>query len=104
MKKTKKLISGVIISLVAGSLSGCNKDELPPQPDEESCKEWEWDDDTGVWECDDSRSSYHGYYFLGGMFYQSKSKLTKSTAYKSYKSSSSFKGGFGSGSKGSYGG
>jgi hypothetical protein len=104
VKKTKKLISGVIISLVASSLSGCNDNDRPPQPDEDSCREWDWDDDAGVWECDDSRSSYHGHYFLGGLYYNSKSKLTKSPAYKSYKSSSSFKGGFGSGSKGSFGG
>lgn len=103
MNKTKKLITGIVLSLSTGVLSACG-DDLPPQPDEDSCSEWDWDDELGVWECDDSHSHYHGHYFYGGIFYKSRSDFKKSSAYKAYKSSSSFKGGIGSGSKGGFGG
>ena len=42
--------------------------------------------------------------FTVDCFSANKSALRNSAAYKSYKSSSSFKGGFGSGSKGGFGG
>lgn len=103
MKKTQWLITGVLTSLVAGTLSACS-DDLPPRPEDSSCTDWEWDDEQGVWQCDDHDSRYYGHYFYGGTYYPSKSSLLKSSAYKSYRSSSSFKGGFGSGSKGGFGG
>lgn len=104
VKKTHWLITGVITSLVAGSLAGCTQQDLPPEPDDNRCSDWDWDDEEGVWECDDRSSRHYGHFFYGGAFYKSKSSLLKSSAYKSYKSSSSFKGGFGSGSKGGFGG
>lgn len=103
MKKTQWLITGVLTSLIAGTLTGCSQ-ELPPKPDDNRCSDWDWDDEEGVWECDDTHSRYFGHYFYGGTFYKNKSALLNSSAYKSYKSSSSFKGGFGSGSKGGFGG
>ncbi|MBI0578859.1 hypothetical protein IEC97_15950 [Neobacillus cucumis] len=103
MKKTQWLITGVLTSLVAGTISGCSQD-LPPKPDDKRCADWEWDDDQGVWQCDDTHSGYYHHYYHGGSFFKSKSALHKSSAYKSYKSSSSFKGGFGSGSRGGFGG
>nr|WP_263323233.1 hypothetical protein [Neobacillus sp. Marseille-Q6967] len=103
MKKTHWLITGVITSLVAGTLTGCSQDR-PPEPDDDRCEDWDWDDEEGVWVCDDTTSRYHGHFFYGGMFYSSRSALLNSPSYKSYKSSSSFKGGFGSGSKGGFGG
>ncbi|KGM44621.1 hypothetical protein P9D43_10125 [Neobacillus niacini] len=112
MKKTQWLISGVLTSLMAGTtLAGCSQaQDLPPVPEDTDCADWEWDDDEGVWQCDDNRSSHYGHFFYGGMFFHSRSALLNSSAYKSYrssksyKSSSSFKGGFGSGSKGGFGG
>ncbi|OLS40491.1 hypothetical protein [Bacillus sp. MRMR6] len=103
MKKTQWLITGVLTSLMAGTLAGCGQD-LPPTPDDPSCSDWDWDDEQGVWQCDDTTSRHYGHFFYGGMFYRSKSALLNSSAYNSYKSSSSFKGGFGSGSKGGFGG
>jgi hypothetical protein len=103
VKKTQWLVTGVITSLVAGTLSACSND-LPPKPDDRNCRDWDWDDEQGVWQCDDTRSTYYGHYFYGGSYYRNKSSLLKSSSYKSYKSSSSFKGGFGSGSKGGFGG
>jgi len=103
VKKTQWLVTGVLSSLIAGTLSGCS-DDLPPQPDDPSCQDWEWDDDQGVWQCDDTHSSHYHHYYYGGGFFSNKSSLLKSSSYKSYRSSSSFKGGFGSGSKGGFGG
>ncbi|MFG6494073.1 aminotransferase yhxA [Fictibacillus sp. UD] len=105
MNKTKKLIASVSSASVAVMLSGCNDysaEELPPEPTDTECQDWEWDADDGVYECDDTNSRYFGSYFYGGKYYKGKSSLLKSSAYKSYKSSSSFKGG-GSGFGGSKG-
>lgn len=102
--KTKKMVTGVISSIIALSITGCSDEALPPKPDNVSCSDWEWDDDLGVWRCDDSSSSHHGSYFHSGKSYKNKSSLIKSADYKSYSSSSSFKGGFGSGTKGGFGG
>jgi hypothetical protein len=103
VKKTQWLITGVLTTLVTGTLSGCS-DDLPPKPEDTACADWDWDDEQGVWQCDDNDSRYYGHFFYGGSYYRSKSSLLKSSGYKSYKSSSSFKGGFGSGTKGGFGG
>jgi hypothetical protein len=103
VKKTQWLITGVLTTLVTGTLSGCS-DDLPPKPEDTACADWDWDDEQGVWQCDDNNSRYYGHFFYGGAFYRSKSSLLKSPSYKSYQSSSSFKGGFGSGTKGGFGG
>lgn len=111
MGKTRKVMAGITTTALTIGLVGCgsNNADVPPPPNDQSCDDWEWDDDDGIWECDDSRSSFFGYYFLAGKYYKNKSSLVKSDAYKSYKNSSSFQGGkkkssgFGSGSK-SFGG
>ena len=95
MNKTKKLIAGVSSASVAVMLSGCNDQaqELPPEPTDTECQDWEWDEDDGVYECDDTNSRYFGYYFFGGRYFSGTSSLLKNPKYKSYKKSSSFKGG-----------
>jgi hypothetical protein len=106
LKKTKKLLAGVSTSaLVLSSLAACgdNYADLPPVPEDSECGDWEWEDDEGVWECDDRNSPYFGYFFFGGKRFKTKSMLKSNKSYQNYRSSSSFKGGFGSGSK-SYGG
>ncbi|MDP7978379.1 hypothetical protein [Bacillus multifaciens] len=103
MTKTKLLVTGVLSSLMAGTLSGCTKD-LPPKPNDRSCSDWDFDDELGVWRCDDNHSSYHGHYYYSGNYYQNKSTFKSSPEFKSYQSSSNFKGGIGSGSKGGSGG
>ncbi|MCF6137331.1 hypothetical protein [Pseudalkalibacillus berkeleyi] len=103
--KTKKLMTGVLSTVVATSMTGCgNQQSLPPEPDDPNCDEWEWEAEDGVYECEDFDSDYNGYLFYAGAYYMTKSKLKKSSAYKKYRSSKSFKGGFGSGSKGGFGG
>jgi hypothetical protein len=103
VNKTKKLIAGISTASAAVILSGCNNyqtQDIPPEPTDTECQDWEWDADDGVYECDDTNSHYFGHYYHGGKFFKSKSSLLKSSSYKSYKSSSSFKGGssgFGSG-------
>lgn len=104
VSKTKKLITGAVASIFAVGLTGCSDPGLPPPPDNLECNDYEWDDDLGVWECDDYDSRYYGHFFYGGKVFSSKSSLLKSQTYKSYKSSSSFRGGFGSSSKGGFGG
>lgn len=103
MTKTKWLVGGVVTSLMTGTLFGCAQD-LPPKPNDNSCSDWDWDDELGVWQCDDSSSGYRGHYFYGGRYYQNKSNFKNSSAFKSYQSSAEFKGGIGSGSKGGFGG
>jgi hypothetical protein len=103
--KTKKLITGAVASIFVVGIAGCSDPDLPPPPENTDCNDWEWDDNLGVWECDDYDSRYYGHSYYGGKSYKSKSDLLQSQAYKSYKSSSSFKGGgFGSSSKGGFGG
>ncbi|WP_243385260.1 aminotransferase yhxA [Bacillus kexueae] len=117
LEKTKKLLTGIISATMVTSLTACSEDEeysLPPVPEDDSCTEWEWDMDDGVWECDDIDSPHFGYLYFMGKAYKSKSSLYGSSDYKAYKGSSSFKGstsgstskssGFGSGSKGGFGG
>ena len=36
-----------------------------PEPNDNSCSDWDWDDELGVWQCDDSSSGYRGHYFYG---------------------------------------
>ncbi|WP_332650444.1 aminotransferase yhxA [Lysinibacillus sp. 54212] len=111
MGKTQKIMIGVTTTALTLGLTGCGSStaELPPQPTDQECRDWDWDDDDGVWVCDDSTSTYRGHYFFGGRYYKDKNSLLKSSDYMSYKNGSSFKGGsqtssgFGSGSK-SYGG
>lgn len=110
MGKTRKIMLGVTTVLTMG-LVGCGSStaELPAKPTDRACDDWDWDDDQGVWVCDDHDSTHHGSYFYGGRYYKNKNALLMSTDYTNYKNSSSFKGGslsssgFGSGLK-SYGG
>lgn len=51
--KTKWLVGGVVTSLMTGTLFGCAQD-LPPKPNDKSCSDWDWDDELGVWQCDES--------------------------------------------------
>src|SRR6478752_1207274 len=73
-------------------------------PKDKSCDKWKWDEDTQTYYCSDSSSSHSGSYYHGGRYYGSKKQLTSSSAYKSFKSSSSYKYGIGSGSKGGFSG
>ncbi|MFZ3590064.1 hypothetical protein ACOI1C_12480 [Bacillus sp. DJP31] len=99
------MLGGITAAVVAGSLVGCQGADIPEQPNDPDCNEWEWDDDDGVYECEDTSSGYYGHYFYGGSYYRSKSALLGSSSYKNYKSSSSFQGGKGFGSgQSSYGG
>ncbi|MCS0788013.1 aminotransferase yhxA [Cytobacillus oceanisediminis] len=116
LTKTRKMMTGITSTALMLGLSGCGSEsqEIPPPPEDSSCTDWEWDEDDGVWECDDSRSSYYRHYYYGGQYFKNKTALYKSKDFLNYKSSSSFKGGsnsesgqkssgFGSGKK-SYGG
>ncbi|MDF2904350.1 MAG: aminotransferase yhxA [Bacillus sp. (in: firmicutes)] len=113
MSKTKKIIAGISTTAFAFGLTGCGNDtDIPPMPSNNACRDWEWDSDDGVWECDDENSSYFHHYYYGGSFYGTRSLLHKNKGFLNYKNSKSFKGGsnykkgssgFGSGSK-SYGG
>lgn len=109
--KTKKVMVGITTTALTFGLTGCGSSTaVGSPPNDQYCNDWEWDDDDGVWECDDSHSSYYGHYYYGGKYYKNKSSLINSSDYKSTKSSSSTvqggnktSSGFGSGSK-SYGG
>nr|WP_295970040.1 hypothetical protein [uncultured Bacillus sp.] len=108
MSKTKLLLTGIVSVAVIATMTNCsNESSQPERPDDPSCDEWEWDSDDGVWECDDEYSSHYGHSYYGGKYHTSKTSLHNDSSYKTYKSSSSFKGGssgFGTGSKGGFGG
>lgn len=95
------MMSGVITAALVSSLSACSGDR-PPKPADKNCDDWEWDNDTGTYYCDDHDSSYRGHYFYGGSYYSNKNALKTSPNYKSY--SSQYKSGIGSGFKGGFGG
>lgn len=106
MSKTKKALTGVTSAILVTGMAGCGDDSnLPPKPASDQCSDWDWDENLGVWVCDDDSSGYYRNYYYGGSFYRNSSALSKSSNYKSYSNSTSFKGssGFGSGSK-SFGG
>lgn len=147
MSKTRKVMSGISATALMMGLSGCNDNsqaipdrdwdqdsstgsgedwssdqgqDRPPVPEGTDCSDWEWDDEDGVWECDDNNSPYFGHYFFGGMFFANRALLYKSNDYMNYKKSPAFKGarldskyknksprgssGFGSGSRSTTGG
>ena len=111
MEKTKKMMVGISATALTLSIAGCDSSStsnLPPKPTDESCNDWEWSEEDGVWQCDESHSRHHGSYYYGGRYYKDKSELHSSSDYINYKNSDSFKAvksssGFGSGIK-SFGG
>lgn len=114
MGKTRKVMVGITTTALTMGLAGCSSGAAntpPSPPNNKDCDEWDWDQDDGVWECEDSHSNHYGHYYHGGSYYRSKNALLKSKKYIDYKKSSSFQGGsskksssgFGSGSK-SFGG
>ncbi len=93
-------MSGVVAAMTV-SLAACGSD-LPPEPTGTDCDDWDWDEETGTYYCDDDSSAHYlGYYYAGKLF-KNKSSLKKSSAYKSY--SKSYQSGIGSGTKGGFGG
>jgi hypothetical protein len=111
MNKTKRMMIGVLTTLMASSLVACNTNDesLPPRPNDQDCDDWEWDSDTGTYVCDDDDSTHYRHYYHGGSYYPSKRSLKKSPSYKSYQTTQEFqnraKSGIGSGTKGgSFGG
>lgn len=95
------MMAGVITAALVSSLAACGED-LPPEPTGTDCDDWDWDEETGTYYCDDYDSSYGGHYYYGGSYYSSKSKLKSNSSYKSY--ASQYKSGIGSGTKGGFGG
>ncbi|KUP05748.1 lipoprotein [Bacillus coahuilensis m2-6] len=100
MKKTTKLMTGVMAAMTM-TIAACGSD-IPPEPEDTDCLDWDWDEETGTYYCDDDDSPYYRSYFYGGRYFKSKSSLKESSSYKSY--SNSAKSGIGSGSKGGFGG
>ena len=92
LKKGKKLLTGISSIALIASMAGCSSNQTKA-PNDPECNDWEYDNDDGVWECDDSSSMRYGHSYYGGTYYDSKNNLHKSSAFKSSKSS-----GFGSGS------
>ncbi|MGP7818675.1 aminotransferase yhxA [Niallia sp. 01092] len=97
MGKTTKVMTGIISTAFMLNLAACNNQtdeeytttqKNPDPPSDANCDKWEWDDDDGVWECEDRHSSHYGHYFYGGSYYNSRSALHNSKYYKSPTSSS----------------
>lgn len=100
MTKTKNVLLGVTTTALTLVLAGCNSTNnysnnnqysngsIPPQPTDASCRNWDWDSDDGLWECDDQNSSHFGHYYYGGSYYRSVNGLLNSAAGNSYRNSS----------------
>ncbi|WP_156319797.1 aminotransferase yhxA [Bacillus sp. FJAT-18017] len=110
MKKTSKLMTAVSSTALALGLVGCSTSgsddwessagqtgDIPPMPENTDCGQWDWDEDDGVWECDDRNSSYFGHLFFAGMFFSNRSALYKNRDFVNYRNSPSFKGKTGTG-------
>lgn len=103
MEKTKKMLAGVLAATSMIALSACGEEQQrSAKPTATDCKDWEWDEDTGTYVCDDNRSTRSGHYYYGGQYYSSKNALKQSEDYKTYRAN--YKSGIGSGSKGGFGG
>lgn len=100
MEKTKKMMAGVVATVMTMSMAGCNDAALPPEPTGTDCDDWDWDDETGTYYCDDHDSRYFGGFFYAGRVFSSKSALRNSSDYKSY--FNGYKSGIGSGSRGGF--
>ncbi|QFT91101.1 hypothetical protein FIU87_20835 [Bacillus sp. THAF10] len=106
MTKTKKVLTSVSATIFALGMTGCGSEEdtLPEVPSDDRCQEYEWDNEEGVYVCDDDDSDYYRSYYHGGSFFKNKSALKNNSSYKSYRNSTTFKSntstskGFGSGS------
>ncbi|MGL4820826.1 MAG: hypothetical protein ACRC5C_12720 [Bacilli bacterium] len=67
-------------------------DSPPPYSEDNACTEWEWDEEQGVWICDDSDSpNYRGYYF-NNMFFATATLLMANSFYRNYSSSAAYRG------------
>lgn len=118
MKRSNKILSGLSAAVLTTSLAACGdgyeEASLPEEPTGYECDDWDWDDVTESYYCDDDRSPHYGSYFLLGSLFRSKSALKNSSSYKTYKAnggatgsgfnSGTSKSGLGSGSKGGFGG
>ncbi|MGM9986813.1 MAG: hypothetical protein ACI35O_06215 [Bacillaceae bacterium] len=120
MKKTDLMVKGLVTAVLGLSLTACSSQKpanvsKDVYPDDEECDDWEWDDELGVYGCDDSNSSRYGSYYYGGRYYDSKSALKADSKYQTYRStginkdvpkklSTSKSSGFGSGVKSTFGG
>ena len=100
MTKTKNVLLGVTTTALTLVLAGCNSTNnysssnqysngsIPPQPTDASCRDWDWDSDDGLWECDDRTSGNYGHYYYGGSYYKSVNGLLNSSAGDSYRKNS----------------
>jgi hypothetical protein len=102
MKKTKKALIGVTTAFAA-TLAGCGDDSanLPEKPQDAECSDWDFEEEEGVWVCDEQGSSRHGSYYYGGAYFATKNALKSNSNYQTYTQTPQFKSGFGSGTKSS---
>ncbi len=104
----RKMIIGIIsIGLLFAAFFGYkayNSSSKPAKPNDDRCDNWKWNEEEGVWVCDSTSSSYYRHFFYGGSYFSNRSALSSDPSYSSYKSSSTFKGGFSKGTSGGFGG
>ncbi len=92
--------------LVGTTLSGCGSDNAKAErPDDPDCDDYEYDNDEGVWYCDDSSSTHSGFFYWGGSYFASRALMHSAMRTKGYtprskdvKSYNSKTKGFGTGS------
>lgn len=111
MRKTNKLLTVLVGTILAGQLAGCTPDQtaLQPPPNIEGYdnRYWQWDEQDQEWEYNPpGGEDVQGFYYGGGFH---KSSIKNNPLFKSGSSSSksgilSKIGGFGSGSRGGFGG
>jgi hypothetical protein len=113
MKKTNKLLTGLIGSaMIMSTLSGCAGDSrekvnpLIAPPDNSGCKNWTYDEETGVYKCpradivsvggnnttiiNDDHDMGGFIFFYAGGFYSNRTALNNNSTYSTYRSSPSY--------------
>ena len=101
MSQTKKVLNTLLAGVVATGLTACGS-SAASKPNDPDCRDYKWDSDIDAYSCDDRSSARYGGYYYGGNYYNNKSAMINSNEYKSAASNKSS--GFGSGSKGAFGG
>lgn len=71
--------------LIGTTLSGCGSDNAKAErPDDPDCDDYEYDNDEGVWYCDDSSSTHSGFFYWGGSYFASRALMHSAMRTKGY--------------------
>jgi len=71
--------------LIGTTLSGCGTDDtMAEQPNDPDCDDYEYDDEEGVWYCDDASGPHYGFFYWGGTYFASRALMHSAMKKKGY--------------------